>query len=461
MTAALSFFGTLLTLGFAGTVVLRTAEGRAPRLLKLERIAAGYLLGTTGGMFLLFLSLLAGLPLSRAGIGGFLAALFLAACALAARLRGASWTPEAATVPSAPSSTAVRAAMWILGSITAGKLLLLAVTFALTPSYLDDTLSNWNMRAKVFMHAGTFTVELPQGLNAQLSSYPPAVPLLKATVATLAGKWSEPLFNGLHVWWYLAVLALLFCMLRRWLPLPWALLGLYAYASLPLPLLHGTNAYADTFLSAHVLAAVSFLVAALRGEPEDREALLRVCALMGALLPFTKNEGLLVYGGAFALIFGLALLTLRPTRRTLLTVGAFALSVLVPWLLFKWGNDLTFGNAKAVSGLGLGFEPQVLRVVMVHLFFEGNWHLLFYACVALLALEWRTALVPPLRTVTLFVSVTVGAQIVMYLCTSLAIEALKQTGFGRGILHVVPLIVFLTAVLAFARFGAAHSKSPR
>lgn len=452
MIAAASFLGTLLSLGACGTVALRTLEGTAPRLSALERVSAGFLLGTVGGMIVLWWLLLAGMPLSRAGVLGFLAATGVCTVVLASRLRRAAWHTQIGTEHGALSRR-MRIVAWVLGIATALKLAVLGVTFTLVPSYLDDTVSNWNMRAKIFFEERTFTATMPEGMNQQLGSYPPAVSLLKAAMAAVNGAWSEPLANGAHVLWYLALLGLLFGMLRRWLPLSWSLLGLYAYASLPLPLLHGTNAYADTFLSAHVLAAVGFLLAALHAEEEDRRALLLCSAAMGALLPFTKNEGLLLYGSTYALLFAFALRRLLPGRKTIALALSFAAAVLVPLLLFKWTHGLTFGNAKPVSGVGLTFEPVVLRVMAVHLFFEGNWHLLFYAFVALVALEWRTALTPPLRTVTAYIVLALGMQMFLYLGTSLSVEALKQTGFGRGVLHIVPLIVFLTAVLAYQRFS--------
>lgn len=440
----------LAPLTAAGIAAVRTAEGRSPLLAPLERVAAGYLLGTTGGMFAFWLGLLAGLPLTRATAGGLAALAAAIAAGLAVRLRGTSWRTDNDADP--PLGPTARIVLPVLGALTALKLAVLAVTVALTPAYLDDTLSNWNLRAKVFFHTQSFTVQLPEGVNGELSSYPPAVPLLKASAAALHGEWSEPLANGLHALWYLALLALLHGTLRRWLPQAWALAALYAFASLPLPLLHGVHAYADTFLSAHLFAAVAFAVAAVRAEGARRDGFLRLAAVMGALLPFTKNEGLLIYGSLFALLYAWVALRAAPARaRTLGFAALCALAVVVPWLAFKWSHGLTFGNAKAVTGLALGFEPQVFRAVAVHLFFEGNWHLLWPVALVALVLERRTAWLPALRPLTALCVAAFAAQVLIYVCTPLATEALRQTGFGRGIVHLTPLVVWLTAVLLYAR----------
>lgn len=446
----LAFLLGLLPLTAGGAAWVAVIEGKTRRLTRLENWTLGFLLGTTGGMFLLFLVLLAGAPLSR---------LVIAAVILLVAVPPLVWTHlpknlhRHKAVELAPKGELTGFRRWaavLIGALSAAKILFLAVTFALVPPFFDDTLSNWNMRAKVFFQQHAFTLTLPNGVTPDLSSYPPTVPLLKAMLATIAGQWNEPLVNSIHILWYIAVLLLLYSTLRRWLPLGWSLLGTYLFASLPFPLLHGTNAYADIFVAAHVFAAVTLLLsAASAGDRDECGSFLRLAAVFGALLPFTKNEGLLIYGGAFFLLFFWLLRKERPARRDVLFSVVAALAVLIPWLAFKWGNGLTFGNAKAVTGLGLTFQPEVLRAVFIHFFFEGNWLLLFPLIVALVVRQWRTVLQWPVSLLSVFLALTVAAQIGIYLLTSLADEAIRQTGFGRGIVQVTPLLVFFVSLLLY------------
>lgn len=441
-----AFFIGLVPLAFAGSAIVGKLEGSKALLYPLERSALGFLLGTTGGMFLVFLLSLAGMPLNRISIGCVLALLF-AAGIIVQRSTRATASPS----PFVQAGTLLRKtriAAWILGIICTLKVAFLAVTFALTPAYFDDTVSNWNLRAKVYFYEGHYTVTLPEGLNQEISSYPPAIPLLKTTLAVINGAWSEPLANSVHVLWYLAVLALLFCALRRFLPLGWSLFGTYLFVAIPLPLLHGVNAYGDMFLSAHVLAAVMLLLWSMREDGDARRKLLILAALFGSLLAFTKNEGLLIYGLLFAAAFAYAAWQRpRPSSHTLAACLAIAAGVLVPWLVWKWTGGLTFGNAKGVLGLGITVEPKVLQAVFVHMFLEGNWNLLWPLFFGMLVWQRNAACTDPVRMVTAYTLFAFVGQICIYLFTSLSNEALRQTGFGRGLVHIVPLVIFLIVLL--------------
>ncbi len=456
MLSLLAFGIVLLPLTVCGWFALSLLEGSHPVLLRMERWTLGFLLGTTGGMFLLFLTLLAGASLTRTTILSLEGVLLLLMAGLYFSRRTLVFEQEPLHHERGLLQGWTRIGVWGLGFVSFAKIAFTAATFLLVVQpYLDDTVSNWNLRAKVFFLNHGLTLELPGGdlVNQQLSSYPPTVSLLKASLATIADQFSEPLVNSVHVLWYAAVLILLFSALRRFLPLSWSLLGTYLFVSLPLPLMHGVNAYADMFMAAHATAAVLLLICGLASEGQSQQTFLRLSILMGALLPFTKNEGLLIHFLTFALIWCWSMLSLRSStdssqhRRTLLLGIFVCAAIIVPWLLFKWTHGLTFGNAKSVTGLSLSFEPLVLYAFFIHTFYEGNWLLLFPLLLGVLGLRWRSALATPLLPLTVFVGITIVGQVAIYAFTPLATEALRQTGLGRGVLQIVPLCTFLTTIL--------------
>ncbi len=124
---------------------------------------------------------------------------------------------------------------------------------------------------------------------------------------------------------------------------------------------------------------------------------------------------------------------------------AFA-CVCIPWLLFKWSHGLTFGNGKSVLGLGFHWHENVLISVAINTFFEANWLLLFPLLFILLLWRWR-ATVSSLSILSAFFLIIYVGQVLLYLFTDLATEALRQTGYARGLIQLTPTIILLTIFL--------------
>lgn len=441
----------------AGWALLRSIEGNAPVLGRVERWAAGGVLGITLAMWLAFaLHEGAGLPLSRVG--------FAVVDLLALALSGGwwLWKRPSGEAPALPASPRPRwePIVWGLLAIAVLKIAAAAVTFLLlTPTFLDDTLDNWNLRGKVYYEDQALTLVMPGEDPATspkgVSSYPPAVPLLKASLAAFAGGWTDPLVNAPHALWYAAAAALVYAAVRKRLPRHWALLALYAYLAMPLGAMHGTNPYADVFVSAHVFLAALWALDAIREkDPARVPTRFLLLGVAFAALSFTKNEGIMLYLPPLVLIL-LAAFALRLRAGTVTLAGAFfpllraavpLLLVALPWLVYKWGNGLTFGNAKPFTDLSIYWRENVLQAIAVNTFFEGNWLFLFPLLFCLLAWRrraaWKTYL--PL---TAFLAIVYVGQMLIFLFTDLATEALMQTGYARGIIQLLPCFVTLTAVL--------------
>ncbi len=454
----------LLVPGIAGWLLLAVLEGKTPVLLKGERIALGLLLGLTGCMFLTFLlHVTTGMTLT-------LLAYALAPIIVSLLCGGLYYWRKPSTSPATPHSPALtKWQLWILGPLLllcSIKIAATAITFLfVTPVFLDDTIDNWHLRGKVFYEDRALTLVLPKEdprtSPLGVSSYPPTVPLSKAWMATLAGGWSEPVVSSVQAAWYVLALSLLYFSLRRITSLFWALLGVYVLASLPLYLLHGTNPYADVFLSAHVFAAVSLLFHTWR-EPDAAKArtFLKLAGLAIAFLPFTKNEGLLVYLPPLLVLCAVLLWKGRSQGKTMMQNALLLLGPLVlialPWLLYKWTHGLTFGNAKPFTTLSLGWQPGVITAVFINTFLEGNWLLLFPLLFALLLLRWRTAFGWLIVPTAFFLMIYVG-QMLLYLFTALSTEAVLQTGYARGLIHLSPTIALLVTLLLWDARDTLHA----
>jgi hypothetical protein len=440
-----------------GWLLLHILEGRTSVLQISERIAMGFTMGLTAFTFLAFLLQVAlGVPFSRTGFLlswivflclGLLGFLFL---------RRYPHETAASAVPAGAPLTPVR--LLVLALLCAWTLLKVASLGGILlsiPSYLDDTASNWNLRAKVLFETQRMELRLPGSDDVSaISSYPPSVPLAKAWYVSLPGAWDEGTANGVHLLWFIALLTLTYAAVRRHASRLWAVVGVYVLVSLPLELMHGTNAYADLFLSLHLFCAVFPLMESLAAPtPRAAGSWLRIAAAATALIPFTKNEGFVLYLPLLLVLWAVTLWMLRRTlgtRGTLRMAGA-ALALLalvaVPWLAFKWMHGLSFGNAKSLSAFQIGWQPNVPFAILVNTFFEGNWLLFFPALIGLLIARFRDAFRGPLLIPTLFVLGMWGGQLLLYLFTGLAAEAIKQTGYARGLVHFMPVAVVLLTVL--------------
>lgn len=437
-----------------GWLALDLIEGKVPVLLRAEKWVLGGVLGLTVTMFFAFFgNILVGIPLTLPGFLSVVTSLLV--------VLGIPWwlKKAPAVAPGLPPlekpSFRITALLAVIGGWVALRVISASVITLLVPSYFDDTTDNWNLRGKMFYFAKNFTLELPWGGTTGISSYPPTVSLSKAWLSTFAGSWHEGLVNSIHVAWFFALLLLMYWSLRRLLPIAWATLGTIILASLPLELIHGTNAYADVFLSVHLFAAIVLMMHAVRESSPDRAATwLRLAGFALALVPFTKNEGWALYFPVLFVLYVLTLLWLW-RRNTLTTrnivangamAGAMILAVIVPWISFKVLNGLAFGNAKGID-LNFAWQKGVALSVTVNTFFEGNWSLLFPLFFTLLFARWRTALRTPLVLLTAFFAVPYVGQLVAYLTTGLSTEALLQTGYARGLIHLMPVIVTITTVL--------------
>lgn len=426
-----------------GWLLLRIAEGSKPVLFTFERWIAGFVLGCIAAMYAIFLT-------EISGIGSFSVwSMLLTQSILIAGLGFWYYTKRStygvspalnlhiATLPLWQKIVFGLAGVWVLAKLAAGCVVLAG------PAYFDDVVSNWNMRGKAFY----VDQQLVLDIDRNIAAYPQSVPLVKTWLANLHGSWSEALVNMPHILWYISLLALVFFALRRRLSTAWALLGTYILASIPFVVMHGAVAYADLFLSSVIFLAVSWLYFAARSNEPARSTFLRIGAIATALLIFTKNEALLLHLPPILLLFTGVLLVSKEQKNKLLWYGIAVAAVLLPWVLFKWTNNLNFGNAKEVSGMVLEWHAGVLQAIFSNTFLEGNWSLLPGVFFGLLLLHRvaivRTALCIPV----FFVLIVIAGQLPIYLLTNLYVEAINQTGYARGILHLVPLIVFCSTIL--------------
>ncbi len=455
----------LLPSALAGWLAVRLLERETLVLWRAERWAMAAALGPTMVMYIAFLlHVTIGLPLSLTG--------YMTAHALCLLPLTLFWvlrrdSPTRRMVQPAPPSSRMPLGLAILLGlllvVSSVKIVGLSLPLFLTPTYYDDSIDNWNYRGRVFYEAQKIELTLPpDAAPGGISSYPPSLPMIKAWLATIHGGWDEGLINGLHIVWFGSILVLLFCALRRRVSLGWSLLGVYLLCSLPLFMTQAFAAYADVFLAAHLFCAILALVAAGQStEKATALAFFRIAALPLALLGFAKNEGLILYLplllalGAWAMwkLRRAGTLTTRDIGGAVLWIVILVLVVCVPWILYKRMNGLTFGNAKSISDIQLGWQPHALLSITINTLFEANWLLFFPLLGTLLILRARSVTRSPLALLAGFLLVAYCAQLFLYLFTGLSQEAIRQTGYARGLIHLMPAACMLAILLLKEALG--------
>ncbi len=448
-----------------GWLALLLLERKHPVLGVGERMFWALTLGPT--LFITLVFLLYQTGLTSLNLTGFLIPLILGLVVLGSlsfRLKAFHVQNHSATFVQdhTPISTFAKAGIIILTLWTVIKVLAGAYDLWNVPTYWDDSFNNWNMRGKIFYETQHLELEIPIGngivqSSGGVSSYPPTLPLLKTWVSTLRGSWQEPVVNGIQLTWLIGLAGAFYFQLRRKLRPIFSLGGVYLLFSLPLLLIHATNPYADIFLAAHLFVVISTLyhMADARTHQEMKTWLLLFGFSFGLFL-FTKNEATSLYAPIILVL--LASVIVRAVKTHVMSgdesrksVGmAFLIAALiaVPWLLFKFVHGLSFGNAKSISGLALGFNAEVLQAYWFHLAKEADWLVLPLALVLSLIASGKRAFQMPVGILTVFVLVSFFAQMLIFtVFNALAVEAIQQTGLSRGLVHLAPVVMMLVVVL--------------
>ena len=327
----------------------------------------------------------------------------------------------------------------------------LALRFALLlgevvwrPLYPWDAWTQWATKARVWYELRSMVPFVPawewlQANGAYFDAaphYPATVPLWQVWSSLLLGRWDDALMN--LPWWCSGVaLALaIFGFLRamEFQPLA-ALAGTWLVAAMPILDVHIALAgYADLPMAAYLT------LAALAGYrwTRSRSAHDLVPALLFAgALPLIKNPGriwlpLLVPGLVVAL---------APRRGLRIVAGAFAAGALLLLVLAQTNF--------VILGYHLHLTLDLPWHGLIDAYFAfANWHLLWYAVLAVAILGCRQALSPAIAPLTVVVIGGLMFLIFGFAFTSARIWVEDQSTVNRATLHLAPLL-FIWVMLVF------------
>jgi hypothetical protein len=362
------------------------------------------------------------------------------------RLRAAGPARPSTRAPGAMATLtgAARAIFALLLLLTCARLVMLGVEVVLIPLVPYDALAQWATKSRVWYEYARLVpfVDLTEWGKATGAmdftdahpEYPGTMPLFQVWTALCLGRWDESLVNVPWVAAFASLGIAFYAQLRRLEVGPvMAMFGAYALLSLPFLTVHVALAgLADLFVAiAYGLAAMAMWQWVITRQWSDAG----LAVLMAIVCAAVKQEG------------SLWVLTLVPGAVTTLNRRA--------------GLAMVAAVAVAAS-LYLAFGPSELHlfrytlrtrfvdvseVVYEHLFVMDNWHLLWYAGVAVVVVHARALFGSRLAPMTVTMLAAVAFIAVVFFFSTAASGVEEDTLTNRLVLHIVPAFLYYIALI--------------
>lgn len=265
-------------------------------------------------------------------------------------------------------------------------------------------------------------------------SYPATAPLLQVWTALSLGHWDESLINMPWVAAFVALGFAFYGQVRRLDAGPAKSIAC-TYLVLSLPYLQVQVALAgmvDIFIAAaYALAAMSFWHWVRAQQRQDAVLAVAMVILVAAL----KREGIL-----WALTFAPALFVAF-NRRIGLSLTVLLGAAAVAYALFGPAEVKVMGYLLRTRFENVSFPAYQ------HLFLMDNWHLLWYAAIAVIAFNGARLLAASLAPVTVTMLAALGLVAVVFFFSSAAGGVAEESLLNRFVLQLVPALAFYLVLI--------------
>jgi hypothetical protein len=380
-----------------------------------------------------------------------------------------AWRRSRASVPASASRPSQKkekwkvVLFWAAAASLAWRAFIALREILLRPTFPWDAWDAWAVKSKAWFLLGHYAPFVPMGqwiagasgesYSGPAWSYPSALAWLQVWFASAAGGWVEPIVN---LPWLALWIGMLFGHYGQWRALGLsrvrAMAFVYFLGSLPLVTVHVALAgYADLWIAAMIGFATLAWVRWLEQHDRNQLALACLCVLS---LPWIKLEG-----AVWMLIFaGVAGYCSLPRRRRRYVLGAIAVVVVigamvghlkVPLFGLGWvGLSLHAIEVPVIGTLAIAFHPDALAGAGASLFAQPSWHLLWYLAPIVVIWRWRQFReVRAARALGGFLAASLGFLGFLFLFTDAAQWAESYTAINRLMMHIVPVLITLLAIL--------------
>jgi hypothetical protein len=333
----------------------------------------------------------------------------------------------------------------------------------LRPTFPWDAWDAWAVKSKAWFLLGHYApfVSMGQWISGTSGesysgpawSYPAALAWLQVWFASAAGGWIEPLIN---LPWLALWVGMLLGHYGQWRALGLtrmrAMAFVYFLGSLPLITVHVALAgYADLWIA--TIFGFAILAWARWLEQRDRNQLALAC-LCVLSLPWIKLEGA-VWMLIFAGVAGYCSLP-RHGRRyvmavfvAIVAIGALFGHLKVPLFGLGWvGISLHSIEVPVIGTLAIAFHPRAMAGAVASLFTQPNWQLLWYLAPIIAIWRWRQFReLRAARALGALLALSLVFLGFLFLFTDAARWAESYTAINRLVMHIVPALITLLALL--------------
>ena len=304
----------------------------------------------------------------------------------------------------------------------------------------------WSFKAKVLFYEQKINFIPTQAFylgGGSHINYPWQVPLNQYWLHINLGTYDDLATNWIFVGYFLSLVGLVFCFLKRYSGFFRAAVLSFFLFTLPLAFYHGFNAYADLPLALYITGALAFFYAWLNDH--RAEDLTQAAIFWG--LSFWVKDGAWLLILPFLLMFFVYLLKKQASLREFIRFIAISLVIMSPWLLFRQYYHLGLSNTSP----GFVFQPLILLRTLEAMFVSYSWNLWwFFMIIALFFNRKRIISSPALLFLWSFFFLGILSLILLYLLTPDYQYALDQTALSRTLLSLIGP-AFLAVGLSFGR----------
>jgi len=333
----------------------------------------------------------------------------------------------------------------------------------LRPTFPWDAWDAWAVKSKTWFLLGHYVpfVSAAHWIDAAGTgdytgpawSYPAALAWVQIWFASAAGAWIEPLVN---LPWLALWIGLLLAHYGQWRALGFSTLRAaafaYVLASLPLLTVHVALAgYADLWIATLFGFAVLAWMRWLLQRDVNQLALAVACVLV---MPWLKLEGAVW----MLMSIAVALACEMPRRARHVVMGALAIVAAIVatvghiklplfglgWVSIGWHSI----EVPVIGTLSIAFHAKALGGAFSSLFLQPSWHLLWWLVPLVIAWRWREFRVSrALRCLGALLVVSFAFLAFLFLFTDAAQWAESYTAINRLVMHLVPPVITLLALL--------------